>query len=42
MFGSRKKLESRKILENGDESPPSSARCVGPPFTEKNYPCNGA
>ena len=24
------KLEARKMLENGDESPPSSARCVSP------------
>jgi hypothetical protein len=30
MFRSRKKLEARKISENGDESPPSSARCVSP------------
>ena len=26
----QEKLEARKMLENGDESPPSSARCVSP------------
>jgi hypothetical protein len=27
-LGEKKKLEARKMLENGNESPPSSARCV--------------
>ncbi len=32
----QKKLETRKMLENAAESPPSSARCVGQPKLCKN------
>jgi hypothetical protein len=31
----QRKLEARKMLENGDESPVSSARCVSPLLTFK-------
>ncbi|GEM_PF-2701560 len=34
MLGEQKKLKARKMLENSDESPPSSARCVGRSFSD--------
>jgi len=37
LFGSRKKLEARKMLENRADSPASSARFVGQPLYFSNY-----